>query len=104
MQRISLLLMLVLASTMLFAQEKSQAINMTGTICDSKCVIQTGTQSSCDSNCTQSSNEAVFIDDNGKATKIANPEKVKGYKGKHVKMKCKMNGDQDTMWILSIYG
>ena len=104
MKQIVLLLMLVVASTTLYAQQKSQAINMTGTICDSKCVTQNGSQSSCDSNCTQNDGDAVFVDDNGKATKIANPEKVKGYKGKHVKAKCKMNEDQDTMRILSIYG
>jgi len=103
MKRIALLLTLVLGSAMLYAQEKPKAIEMSGTICDSKCVTQTGSQSACDLNCTQKGGDAIFVDDNGKATKIANPEKVKGYKGKHVKAKCKMMED-DTMWILSIYG
>src|SRR5215469_15941666 len=100
MKRIALLLTLVLGSAMLFAQEKPKAIDMTGTICDSRCVTQTGSQSACDLNCTQKSGDAVFIDDNGKATKIANPEKVKGYNGKHVKTKCKMM-DDNTISILS---
>ena len=103
MKRIALLLTLVLGS-MLYAQEKPKAIDMTGTICDSKCVTQTDGKSACDLSCTQKDDDAIFVDDNGKATKIANPEKVKGYKGKHVKAKCKMMEDKDTMWILSIYG
>lgn len=104
MKRISLLLTLFLASTMLYAQEKPRMMDMSGTICDSKCVTQTGSQAACDLNCTQKDGDAVFIDDNGKLTKIANPDKVKGYKGKHVKAKCKMNENNDQMWILSIYG
>ena len=104
MKRIALLLTIILGSTVLHAQEKPRMMDMSGTICDSKCVTQAGSQAACDLNCTHKNGDAVFIDDNGKLTKIANPEKVKGYKGKHVKAKCKMNEDQDTMWILSIYG
>jgi hypothetical protein len=103
MKLIASLLTLVLGSAMLYAQEKSQGVEMTGTICDSKCVTQTGGQSACDLKCPQKGGDAVFIDDNGKVTKIANPQKVKGYKGKHVKAKCKMMED-NTMWIYAIYG
>jgi hypothetical protein len=35
----------------------------------------------------------VFIDDQGKATKIANPKKMKGMSGKKMKVKGKMKGD-----------
>src|SRR5215813_4800736 len=98
------LLTLVLGSALLNAQQMSKAIEMSGTICDSNCVTETGGQSACNLKCTQKSGDPVFIDDNGKITKIANPDKLKGYKGKHVKMKCKMMEDQDSMWIDSIWG
>src|SRR5215813_3811461 len=97
------LLTVVLGSALLYAQQMSKAVEMSGTICDSNCVTQTEGQSACNLKCTQKGGDAIFIDDTGKATKIANPEKVKGYMGKHVKAKCKMMED-DTMWILSIYG
>ena len=104
MKRIALLLTFVLGSAMLYAQEKSQGTDMTGTICDSKCVTQAADKSACDLSCTEKGGDAVFVEDTGKATKIGNPEKIKGYKGKHVKAKCKMMEDKNTMWILSIYG
>ena len=106
MKRILVVLALVLGSAVLYAQEKPKMMDMSGTICDSKCVTQDAGKSSCDLSCTQKSDDAVFVDDNGKATKIANPGKVKGYMGKHVKAKCKMDEDKGLMWIqsLSIYG
>ena len=106
MKRNAVLLVIVLGSMMVYAQEKPKGIDMTGTICDSKCVTQSGGPSACDTKCTKTGGAAVFIDDNGKVTKIANPDKVKGYMGKHLKAKCKMmkkNGE-DMMWIYSIYG
>jgi hypothetical protein len=104
MKRSAALLAIVLGWGMLCAQEKPKGIEMAGTICDSKCVTQSAGQPACDVKCTQKGGDAVFIEDNGKVTKIANPEKVKGYKGKHVKARCKMMKDQDTMWIYSILG
>jgi hypothetical protein len=104
MKRIALLLATVLCSMMLSAQEKPQGIDMTGTICDSKCVTQIAGQSACDPNCRKTGGEAVFIGDTGKVTKIANPDKVKGYMGKHVKANCKMMKGEGTMWIYAIYG
>jgi len=104
MKRNAVLLVIVLGSMMVYAQEKPKGIDMTGTICDSKCVTQSAGQSACDVKCTQKGGDAVFIEDNGTVTKIANPEKVKGYRGKHIKARCKMMKDQDTMWIYSIYG
>jgi hypothetical protein len=111
MKRIAPLLAIVLGSIMLYAQQASQdiekkeaqGIEMTGTVCDSKCVTHTGSQSACDVKCTKTGGDAVFVEDNGKVTKIANPEKVKGYMGKRVKTKAKMM-DADTMWIYSIFG
>jgi hypothetical protein len=104
MKRTALLLAIILGSVMLHAQEEPQGTEMTGTICDSKCVTQSGGQSACDLNCTKTGGDALFIEDNGKVTKIANPDKVKGYMGKRVKTKAKMMKDQDLMWIYAIHG
>jgi hypothetical protein len=102
MKRIALLLAMILSSVMLYAQETQKGHEMTGTICDSKCVTQSAGQSSCDLNCTQTGGDAVFIQDNGKVTKIANPEKVKGHMMKRVKVMGEMMENQ-TMNIYEIY-
>jgi hypothetical protein len=103
MRRAAGLLAIILGTAMLYAQETPKGIEMTGTICDSKCVTQSAGQSACDSKCTQTGGEAVFIEDNGKATKIANPEKVKGFMGKRVKARCEMMKDSGMMNIYEIY-
>ena len=111
MKRTALFLAIVVGSVTLYAQQPSQGTEkqeaqgteMTGTICDSKCVTQTAGQSACDQNCNEKSGEAVFIEDTGKVTKIDNPDKVKGYMGKHVKTRCKMM-ENSRMFIYSIYG
>ena len=109
MKRFALLLTLILGTAMLYAQEAKETDmtkphDMSGTICNSKCVTQTSGQNACDASCTQTDGDAVFIHDNGKVTKIGNPDKVKGYMGKQVKGKAKMMDDGKTMWILDIYG
>ncbi len=77
---------------------------MTGTICDQKCVKQEAGKAACDLTCTEQSGEAMFLDDQGKAWKVANPAICKGKMGKKVKVQCKKNQEQDTIEILSIYG
>ena len=105
MRFIASLLTLILGSALLVAQDNSQSVEMIGTICDSGCVSQTGGQAACELKCSKKGGDAIFIEDNGTVTKIANPDKVKGYMGKHVKANCKMMDDA-TMWFnsLSIYG
>lgn len=102
MKRVAVLLTIMLGSVMLYAQQPTKALDMTGTICDSKCVTQSGGQSACDSKCTQTGGDAVFIEDNGKVTKINNPEKVKGSMGKRVKARCEITPD-GKMNIYDIY-
>jgi hypothetical protein len=102
MKQIPALLAIVLGSVMLYAQQTTKGHEMMGTICDSKCVTQSAGQSSCDLNCTQKGGDAVFIQDNGKVTKIANPEKVKGHMMKRVKVMGEMM-DNQTMNIYEIY-
>lgn len=108
MKRIAPMLALLLCSLILSGQQAAQQemMEMTGTICNSKCVSQSGDRSVCDTNCKEKDGDAVFVGEDGKVTKIANPEKVKGMMGKHVKTKCKMNKDTGEMWLdyVSIYG
>jgi hypothetical protein len=102
MKRTAALLALALGSTMLMsAQDKSKGTEMTGTICDQKCVKQDAGKATCDSSCTEKSGDAVFVDDQGKATKIANPKMAKGKMGKKVKVHGEMMKD-DSMKIYDV--
>jgi hypothetical protein len=102
MKRTAALLALALGSTMLMsAQDKSKGTEMTGTICDQKCVKQDAGKAACDSSCTEKSGDAVFVDDQGKATKIANPKMAKGKMGKKVKVHGEMMKD-DSMKIYDV--
>jgi len=75
---------------------------MTGVICSSKCVNTTTTPASCKAGCTEKGGDTVFIDDQGKVTKIANPKKVKGSMGKKVKMHAEMMKDKDEMEVYDV--
>ena len=108
-KRIVCVVALVFAvNPLLFAQDnsdKSKGSDMTGTLCDQKCVKQDADKASCDLGCKEKSGEAAFIDDHGKLWKVANPAVCKGHMGKKVKLNCrKMEDKEDTMWINSIYG
>lgn len=108
MKRILCIMALVFVTTpFLFAQDKSKGSEMTGTVCDQKCVKQDADRASCDPGCTEQSGETAFVDDQGKAWKVANPAICKGKMGKKVKVDGKKMEDQPgTMWInsISIYG
>lgn len=103
MKRTGALLALALgAATFLSAQEKSKGTEMTGTFCDQKCVTQDAGKAACDLSCTEQSGEAVFVDDQGKATKVANPEMCKGKMGKKVKIHGKMKKDQNMIQVYDV--
>lgn len=78
------------------AEDKSKATEMTGMICDQKCVQQDSGRAACDASCTEHSGQAVFLDDSGKLWKVANPASCKGKMGKKVKIRGKKK-DEDTM-------
>jgi hypothetical protein len=97
MKRIAVILFLALGSAVLLpAQEKAQGNEMTGTICDQKCVKQDAGKAACDLSCTDRSGEAFFIDDEGKATKIANPQMCKGKMNQKAKVRAEMKKNQDS--------
>lgn len=105
-KRIVCIIALVFAmAPFLSAQDKGKGNDMSGTICDQKCVKQDADKASCDLSCTEQSGQAAFIDEQGKLWKVANPAICKGKMGKKVKLNGKMMENQpDTMWIYSIYG
>src|ERR1051325_6156562 len=108
MKQIAGLLALVLGCTLSMAAQDTgksssgKGTEMTGMLCDAKCVKQDSGKSSCDSGCTLKSKEVVFIDDEGKATRVANPKMTKGKMGKKVKFHGKMMQGKDEMTILDI--
>jgi hypothetical protein len=99
MRRIAALMVFLIASAMfLVADDKASAgAEMTGYICSSKCVVQNAAQSSCKPDCTEKGGDTVFVDDQGKVTKIANPKMAKSHMNKKVKMKGQMKSDNLTI-------
>lgn len=112
MKRIATLLIFVLGSLVLVCgqqssqgSDSSQMKEMVGTICNADNVSQAGAQATCDESKGGKSAEWVFISDEGKATKIANPDALKGMHGK-MKVKCQMKkaaGDgQEQMYVYDV--
>src|SRR5215467_11530634 len=100
MKRIAGLLVLVLGSAIsLYAQDqsqdKSQRKEMTGILCNAASVVEKAGIATCDPTKTGGSEDMVFIDDQGKATTIANPEKMKGMSGQKVKVSCETKKIKD---------
>jgi hypothetical protein len=108
MKRIACLLVAVLGlGISVFADEMGKAAEMTGWLCNNKCVTQAAGHAACDQNCADKSGDVVMVDDQGKVFKIANQDKVKGLAGKKAKMKCRpVKGEKDTMFVdtVSLYG
>jgi hypothetical protein len=108
MKKIACLLAAVLGlGISLFAEDMGKATEMTGWLCNNKCVAQTAGHAACDQNCADKSGDVVMVDDQGKVFKIANQDKVKGLAGKKAKMKCRpVKGEKDTMYVdtVSLYG
>jgi hypothetical protein len=78
MKRIGWLFLVVLCSAVLLnAEDKGDRV--TGWVCDSRCVVHTGDMATCNPDCTERSGEAVFIHDNGKVTRISNPDTCTEY-------------------------
>ena len=99
MKRMATLVALILGLLIsAYAQDQIKTMEMTGTVCDQKCVKQDSEKNSCDTSCTEHSGQAVFLDDSGKLWKVANPESCKGKMGKKVTIHGKKM-DDDTMYL-----
>jgi hypothetical protein len=81
-----LLLAVVLCSTVLLQasdQDKKDAgkgkmVSMTGMVCNEKCVTTTASKSSCNSSCSETGGDMVFVDSKGAVYKVDNQDKVAG--------------------------
>jgi hypothetical protein len=108
MKRMAAMLAIVLGCTLLtIAQDKNKSsepkgTEMTGVLCSAKCVKQDAGKAACDTNCSEKSADVVFVDDEGKATKVANPKMVKGKMGKKVKVHGEMMEGKDMMQIYDV--
>jgi len=103
MKRMIALLALLLGSTVfVYAQDNSKGHEMTGVLCDQKCVKQDAGKAACDLSCTEKSGDRVFVDDEGKATKVANPEICEGKMGKKVKIHGAMTKDKSAMKVYDV--
>ena len=103
MKRSAALCGILLASViLLYAQDTTKPMEMTGVICNSSCVTQSAGHASCNAGCTDKSGAAVFVEDNGNVSKINNPETVKGKMGQKVKVKCNMHKEDQSMDILDV--
>ncbi len=98
---VGLLVAVLLSAVLLSAQDKGKGTEMTGWICNSKCVKQVDGKAACDPNCKEKGGEGVFVDDQGKVIKIANQKMCKGHMGQKVKVMCDMKG-KDMMEIYEV--
>src|SRR5579863_5440388 len=68
------LVAVTLAAVPIYAEDATNGAEMTGWLCNSKCIARTATQAACDQNCVDKTGDAVLVDDRGQVLKIANPE------------------------------
>lgn len=106
---VGLLVAVFCSSMLLYAQQAgkssqgaTQGTEMTGWICNSKCVTHDAGKAACDQTCSDKSGDVVFVEDSGKVTKIANPDMAMDKMGKKVKVHCDMNKDQGTMQLYDV--
>ena len=100
MKRIAWLLVLMFgAASFLFASDKNNSHEMTGWICNAKCVDQSSGMATCNKNCSETSGDVVFINEKGKVYQISNQPKAQPMSGKKCKMKAKMDPDTGTLSV-----
>jgi hypothetical protein len=104
MKRNATLFVVALASVIFLYAQDNAPVEMTGWICTSACATQSAGHASCDASCAgnDKNGDVVFVDDNGKVTKISNPDMVTGKMGQKVKVKCKMDENKEFMQILDV--
>lgn len=102
MKRHAVLFTIVIASLLLLYAQDNPPVEMTGWICSSACVTQTPGHAACDANCAANDKggDMVFVSENGKISKISNPDMAKGKMGQEVRMKCRMAQDKQSMEII----
>lgn len=102
MKRNAVLFTIAIASLFLLYAQDNPPVEMTGWICSSACVTQTPGAAGCDANCAakDKSGDAVFVSEDGKISKISNPEMAKSKMGQQVRAKCRMDKEKQSMEII----
>jgi pectin methylesterase-like acyl-CoA thioesterase len=105
MKRIAFLLAAVLFSAAsLYADDMGKETEMSGVLCNAKCVVQNASHAACNQSCAEKTGDVVLVDDQGRIFKIANQDKVALHAGKKVKVKCHaVKSKEDTMYIDNLY-
>jgi hypothetical protein len=101
MKRIARLLVPVLLSAIpLYAGDKGKTAEMSGFLCNSKCVSQSASHASCNTACADKGGEVILVDEMGQIFKIANQDKVVANSGKKVKLKGRpIKHVKDTIYV-----
>jgi hypothetical protein len=103
MKRSAWLLVTIFCSAIfLFAGDKNNSMDMTGWVCNAKCVDQSSGTATCNKNCSESAGEVVFIDAKGQVLQISNQEKALPMAGKKCKMKAKMDANTGKIAVQNI--
>ncbi len=101
MKRTALLLVtfFLCSATFLFAGDKSKKpVEVTGWVCNAKCVDQSSGQATCNKNCSETGGEVVFINEaTGHVSRITDQQMAKPMSGKRCKMKAMMDPDTGAL-------
>lgn len=87
------------------AQDSNKGTEEMGIICNADNVTESNGKSTCDERKNGKSADWVFIDQQGNATTIANPQDLKGEHGKvmvHEEMRQDKVKHQERMWIYNL--
>jgi hypothetical protein len=84
------------------AGEKNNSMDMTGWVCNAKCVDQTSGKATCNKNCSESAGQVVFIDNKGQVLQISNQEMAQPMAGKKCHMKGKMDPNTGAIAVQNI--
>ncbi len=106
MKRTALLLVTLLfcSAISVFAgdKDKNKTTEMTGWICNAKCVDQSSDKATCNANCSETGGKVVFISDEGKVLEIANQDKAQPMSGKKCKLEAKKDPDTGELDVQNI--
>lgn len=73
------------SASFMYAQSSSNQMQMSGTVCQSACVVNNSPEvSTCDPLCTIKGGTAVLVSDKGNVMQIANQDICQSHMGKHV--------------------
>ncbi len=87
---------------LLFAGDKNSAKEMTGWVCNEKCVDHSSGTATCSKNCSETSGKVVFLSDQGQVLQIANQDKAQPMAGKHCKMTAKKDPNTGAIDVLNM--